>query len=356
MKLKKKILVTLFIFSVLFVAQNRLRSNFSSSELNNRSAEFFESAYQQGCIQNPHAIVPCEWYTNDAAMPPMFAGMIDGAYISGENIVVLAQLSYMYFNDTKTNNEVNQAFAYLWQNRQEILPQLRKAAKEKGIELSAEKGADIAEYEYGKLLFEVGSMFFGVGELSASVKNVKFVQQAFETIGKNTRLAKLASIKVKCKPCAKIFANRSKLRDEFLVHHLDETKRLLNYEWKASGKTWDEFIKDYDAHHVIPVNMLEESKLIQLYYENGGKLNFNSLDNGMILKKVALGGEHAYHPAYNRSVLVRLNEIELKAKILDSSIKMKFIEKEIVSLIEQLKITIFEKSVKKGKKINELFI
>jgi len=66
--------------------------------------------------------------------------------------------------------------------------------------------------------------------LSASVKNVKFVQQAFETIGKNTRLAKLASIKVKCKPCAKIFANRAKLRDEFLVHHLDETKRLLNYE------------------------------------------------------------------------------------------------------------------------------
>jgi len=353
MKLKKKILITLFIFSVLFVAQNRLRSNFSSSELNNRSAEFFESAYQQGCVQNPHAVVPCEWYTNDVAMPPMFAGMIDGAYISGENIVVLAQLSYMYFNDSKTNNEVNQAFAYLWQNRQEILPQLRKAAKEKGIELSAEKGADIAEYEYGKLLFEVGSMFFGVGELSASVKNIKFVQQAFETIGKNSRLAKLASIKVKCKPCAKIFANRSKLRDEFLVHNLDETKRLLSNDWKASGKTWDDFIKDYDAHHVIPVEMLEKSEGLFFYYNNGGKFNFNGIQNGLILKKVQNGGQHAFHPKYNTEMEKKLQIIYEEIRISNDVdyLKVKRFEKKFVELIENTKQEIF----KSDKKVNLIY-
>ena len=251
----------------------------------------------------------------------------------------------------------NQTLKTGWENRSEIIPQLKKAAKEKGIQLSDASNADIAEYEYGKLLFEAGTMLFGVGELSASVKAPKILKETFETVIKHTRKAKVLSLKARCKVCAKILSNRSKLRDEFLIHNIDKTKRLLNNEWKATGKKWEVFIKDYEAHHVIPVNMLEESDLLTLYYNNGGKFDFNSKINGMILKKTITGGSHAYHPSYNRYVLSRLDKIydEIDMLNLPLNTQLKQIERVLNNLIVELKDDISNKCIGKKIKLNELY-
>jgi len=149
------------------------------------------------------------------------------------------------------------------------------------------------------------------------------------------------------------------LRDDLLVTNLAATRKLLAADFVKSGKTWQVFIKEYEAHHIIPVNAFHDAKILHFYYNNGGKLNFNSIENGIMLRKVCLGGSHAKHTRYTDYITEKLEFIYFTInKMSNPSVdaKVKKAETEIQKLIEETRQTIINKSINENTKINELFI
>ena len=142
-----------------------------------------------------------------------------------------------------------------------------------------------------------------------------------------------------------------------LKHNLPEIKRLLHNDWKKSGKKWNVFIKDYEAHHIVPVSLLEESEGLQYFLNNGGKFSFNSIENGIFVKKVAKGGQHANHPKYSEIVAKRVqriyeNSIGQHGQL---HIELQIMEKKLNKLTKELKSEISNGSINNQIKINDLF-
>jgi len=108
---------------------------------------------------------------------------------------------------------------------------------------------------------------------------------------------------------------------------------------------------------VIPVNLLDESEGLHFFYNNGGKFDFNSLENGIFVKKVAQGGEHAYHPKYSLYVARQVNVIFVNSqkKFDYVSGQVKFMDNELKQLSIKLKNSIADNSINTNLKINELF-
>jgi len=167
---------------------------------------------------------------------------------------------------------------------------------------------------------------------------------------------KLTNIEKACPVCAQLFKTAQNLRNDLLITNLSETQKLLHTDFVKSGKTWEVFIKDYEAHHIIPVNLLEKSPALQFYYNNGGKLNFNSLENGIMVKKVNLDGVHANHPVYTtiigRKIRFRLEKI-MQMNV-SATRKNQLMDIELKQIIEETRMLILEKSVKSNVKINKL--
>jgi len=147
------------------------------------------------------------------------------------------------------------------------------------------------------------------------------------------------------------------LRDNILKHNLDDVKLLLDKEWKSSGKHWDDFIKDYDAHHVIPVDLLDKSEGLVFYYNNGGKFKFNSIENGIFVKKVSKGGQHAKHPKYTEYVLYEIENIYNVVRKTNQTepFKVKQFESMLNNFTTNLKREIYNNSLTKKLKINNLY-
>lgn len=94
---------------------------------------------------------------------------------------------------------------------------------------------------------------------------------------------------------------------------------------KGDFETWyNNVFKKYDlgeplnfeAHHIIPISVLEKNKALQellLWAEkNGKKFDFNGLDNAIPLQKKRLKYEisgHANHPNYDKAIIERVNII-----------------------------------------------
>ena len=94
---------------------------------------------------------------------------------------------------------------------------------------------------------------------------------------------------------------------------------------KGDFETWyNNVFKKYDlgeplnfeAHHIIPISVLEKNKALQellLWAEkNGKKFDFNGLDNAIPLQKKRLKYEisgHANHPKYDKAIIERVNII-----------------------------------------------
>ena len=356
MKLKKKILVAfVLLICIGFFIQNRIRN---SHDLKHLSVAEIETIYEQGCAERDNTIVPCHWYTEThSPMPAFIAGMLDGAYISGESIADLALLTWNYSHNAQYRSEVNEMASLMWQNRYEVYQELKTELQQYGQSIAGYEGALEAEYQFGRLVFEVGFNFVGIGSISGIGK----LNASLKTFNKGKwlkRMEKMTEISLSCKTCATIFNQSKNLRKNILKNNLDDVKLLLDKEWKASGKTWDNFIRDYDAHHVIPVEMLEKSEGLIFYYNNGGKFNFNSIENGIFVKKVAKGGEHAYHPKYNDYIENRIRNIYEQA-VLNSdnvTIQIKEIENKLQNFSNELKLQIKNECVIGKKRINEIGI
>ncbi len=155
-----------------------------------------------------------------------------------------------------------------------------------------------------------------------------------------------------------LYKKTGKLRKNLLSKtNLPTTKALLNSEWKKSGKTWNVFIKDYEAHHIIPKNLLEKSKGLQFYYNNGGTYRFNSIENGIMLKKVSKGGYHAKHPNYTRFVLSEVEKINKSINSTKLSIPAKnsLFEKKLIKLKNNIKSQLIKDCINNNKKVNAIF-
>ncbi len=351
---KKKFWLGLLIFTVLFFLFVRTREIFSDkqpdlSELSD--SLYVEQTLQQQIDSNSNIIVPCGWYSNDGKLTPMIAGICDGGYQAGVAIKDIAGFIAKYSFDKQYRKEIDNDLDVLWENKSVVLSLTGNQLKDLGTELSGARGSAKAEYSYGKILFDVTTLVTGVGELkvlSNVTKNAKLLKAL-----KSLSLLKLANISKACPPCAAIFKAAKTLRENLLTTNIAATLKLLEADFVKSGKTWDVFIKEYEAHHIIPVNLLEESRGLQFYYNNGGTLNFNSLENGMMLRKLSNGGSHANHPQYslfmNQMITKRLIQIQNSNKATIEKIQL--MDKELTKIIDETKDMIINNNVK----INKLF-
>ena len=103
--------------------------------------------------------------------------------------------------------------------------------------------------------------------------------------------------------------------------------------------------------------MLEKSDALKFYYNNGGKFDFNGIDNGIMIKKLHLGGAHANHPKYSNQIQFKLRTIfrELKRESLTSQEFLSSFDFEIQKLIENTRSTLIDRCIKQTTKVNKLF-
>ncbi len=353
---KRNFYVALAVITVLFVLQGRIRDVFSPvapPQLDD--SLYVEQTLEEQTELQATVIVPCGWYTGNGALPPMIAGICDGAYQSSVAIKDIACFIAQYNANLQYQVEINSQLAVLWENKATVLSITGNELHQFGDKLSGAHGSAKAEYAYGKVLFETVTMVAGVGELtelSNVVKNTK-VLKALKTLP----FLRLANLKKVCPPCAELFRAAKSLRNDLLFTNLATTRTLLEADFVKSGKTWEVFIKDYEAHHIIPREMLEASDGLQFYYNNGGKINFNSFENGMMIKKLSKKGFHANHPNYSKFIE---NRIASKFEIIEFSNtslkgKIRLMDIELKKIIEETRELIIEKSVNGSVKINSLF-
>jgi len=355
---KKIFFRILLIITVLFIVQGRIRDLFSDNQ--EQFSQLSDSLYVEKTLQKQiesqaNVLVPCGWYDSNGKLSPMVAGVCDGAYQAGVAIKDIAVFIAKYSVDKQYRKEVDSDLDVLLENKSEVLSLTGKQFKDWSKELSGAHGSAKAEYTYGKVLFDAMTLVVGtseIGALSKAAKNAKILKAL-----KSIPLAKLANIKKVCPPCAAIFKAAQTLREDLLVTNLAATRKLLEADFVKSGKAWEVFIKDYEAHHIIPVNMLDESKGLQFYYNNGGTLKFNSLENGIMLKKVSKEGLHAKHQAYSFEIKEKL--VERLEKIRTSNVtttkKISMMDKELRKIIEDTRELILEKGINGSTKINQLF-
>jgi len=85
----KNLVVVFSILCFCFLIQS---SSCNYLEISNLSVEEIEAIYNSNdCAERDNTIIPCDWYADVySPMPPIIAGMLDGAYVTGESIADLA--------------------------------------------------------------------------------------------------------------------------------------------------------------------------------------------------------------------------------------------------------------------------
>ena len=109
--------------------------------------------------------------------------------------------------------------------------------------------------------------------------------------------------------------------------------------------------KGFQAHHLIPVQALKQSAVVQDAIAAGFK--FNGKKNGIGVKafrKKSGKGQHANHPAYNTQVLDKLKKFAQDNPDYTPKEAKAFVE----GMAKELKAKVKKESVKGGKKVNDL--
>ena len=316
--------------------------------------EKVEAMLRANCENGNHCAVPVEWYSTNGWMQPSIAGIVDGAYNMGYSLKDLGVFISDYAGSDSLRTEINTMVAELIDNPEVLWETIKGSTKTLGNELRGNYGTIQGQYKTGRALFEATTFFVGVGEVSASVKGSKLTVYL-------RHLTKWKRIRLECAICAKFFKKAYKLRKQLLQgDNLKKTKALLNNDWlkaKKAGKSWNEFIGDYQAHHIIPIKLLEESDALKFYYNNGGKLDFNSIENGIMIKKSYLGGAHANHPAYSNKIRKDLYKMfdNAKERASTASMQMKLFERSLIDYKENLRVLLQNQCIHNNVKVNQLF-
>ncbi len=360
-KIKRKhILISIAILFIIFVAQNRYfnnetNPNFLLASANQNDIEEILIMESQKC---KHCIIPKQWFSKGGWLNPSVAGMLDGAYEAGVSIKELAKFLYKYSTNADFRKQTNKQVDEIWNQRDLIYKIFAKEIKKLCLDLGGNSGSIKAEYLMGKLIFAAGGIIAGTGKGTEAIKLSKHIAKILRKL----KLAqKLDKIKINCPPCLLLYKKTGKLRKNLLSKtNLPSTKALLNSKWKESGKTWKVFIKDYEAHHIIPKSLLEHSLGLRFYYNNGGKFKFNSSQNGLFIKRVRtniVNGTHANHPNYNQMMLQKIDNIYAKIELTDipTPLKIKKFEKNLIKLIDDTKQVLIKKSIHNNIKLNNIF-
>ncbi len=173
---------------------------------------------------------------------------------------------------------------------------------------------------------------------------------------------KIQSIRQNCSKCADAYKANASIRGR-IVNHV-ESRRILNDQWVASGKSWDDFIKNYEAHHILPKELLENSEAMQYYYNHytgDDILKFNDIDNGIMVEKYkeGIGGVHGNHPDYTAKIGDHLENQFRRYEAIDGMTPegiSNLLHNEIQLVIERLRTGIIDNSIHQEVKINDLDI
>ncbi len=351
LKKTKRFFVILLALTAIFILQNRIRnSNKPIANTNYTNSTYITQTLSQQNENCKNCLIPTEWYSNKGFMTPIVAGIIDGAWQEGVAITEIIKFVEKYAISLNYRKKINADAQSLYNNRDKLPTEISKELKKYSKELAGNSGADRAEYLFGKFLFNITTIVFSAGELAGL--------QPIKISSKFLKLQKLTKLEIECKACFKLLKQSGSLRNK--IKDLPITKKLLHNDWtiaQKQGKTWDVFIKNYQAHHVIPVNLLHVSPELQFYYKNGGKFDFNSIENGIMVKKVNVGGVHAKHNKYNDYIAYEIEKMYkgIKKDDLPVNIQIKVFEKQLEQLIKETKINIVEKSINQNIKINNLY-
>jgi hypothetical protein len=106
----------------------------------------------------------------------------------------------------------------------------------------------------------------------------------------------------------------------------------------------------FQAHHIIPTQLLKESDVVQDAVAAGFK--FNDEINGIAVKAVSAGGQHAKHDNYTKQIFKKLDEWKTSNPEYTPGQAKEFLE----DFTGQLKQQIQKESVEGGKKVNDLII
>ncbi len=102
------------------------------------------------------------------------------------------------------------------------------------------------------------------------------------------------------------------------------------------------------AHHIIPVEALKKSDIVQKAVDAG--FDFNGITNGIGVKALKEGGQHANHPSYTKNVLNQIEEWATANPNYTGEDAMNYLNE----LSGDLKTLIQKESVEGGKKVNDL--
>ncbi len=248
----------------------------------------------------------------------------------------------------------------MYANKAKLPAQIKNEFIKLGKGIAGDYGANRAEYLFGKCVFEFASLSLSGGAIIATTgkKAVKLTKKSVSLLKRTKLVAKINKLAKICKPCAKLLKNSGGLRRNLLnKKNTIIAQKLLKTEWELAQKKgikWNVFIKDYQAHHIIPKELLNTSEGLQFYFNNGGKLKFNSIDNGIMLKKSVI---HGNHPDYNDYITKSINKIFMKisTRKIPNKHKIKQFEFQLNQLIDITRNKIINNSINKNIKINKLY-
>ncbi len=355
----KVFLIILGVITFLFIVQNRIRNDSKPDNYVLTDTIYIEKVLQQQHKTCKTCLIPTEWYSESGFMTPIIAGIVDGAWQEGVAIKQIIKFVIKYASNNDYKQKMNAEVLSLYDNKDKLPDIIIKELEKYAGELAGNQGAVKAEYVFGKLVFNATTLIFTTAEL-AGIKPVKFSNKIISIVEKTklTKIKKLTKFELNCKTCYKFFKNSGSLRNK--IKDLEITKKLLNNDWmvaQKNGISWEIFLKDYQAHHVIPVNLLKKSEALQFYYKNGGTFSFNSIENGIMVKKVNVGGVHAKHNNYNDFIKFEIDKIfnNIENLPLPTETKIRMFDKELNNLVIKTKSVIIDKSIKENIKINNIY-
>lgn len=173
-------------------------------------------------------------------------------------------------------------------------------------------------------------------------------------------LAKIKKIAPKCKKCLEFYKNSTKIRDNII----DEAESAdLYYQRNTKNVDWITFFGDYEAHHILPKDLIVSSAAMQFYlthYKGKDIIEFNDLENGIMLKKYSSSmgltdGVHANHSNYTRIIRNYLQELFQVPNIgFNDQQKALFLHKKIRLLVKSLKEVIISMCIGNKVKVDDL--
>jgi DNA repair ATPase RecN len=183
--------------------------------------------------------------------------------------------------------------------------------------------------------YAVSSTGNAIMTVMAGATIIKDLPEIAEKLAENIKKAKKVFSSMQ-EMVEKVVKNRGALRESIL--DLSETKTLAREYAKHIGvpdnefdnwfentfKTYEGGTPNFEAHHVIPVEVLQTNERFQQLLFDLQKadpnfnFDFNGIDNGMMLQKKSVNLDintgHANHPQYNDAINKKINEILSTAK------------------------------------------